>query len=70
MESLTDVFDFFDEITFISYFTVYPIEEDISTYLNNFSELLLKKKNSNLFLLGTQLAHYGDKKLPKGYYNL
>jgi DNA-binding transcriptional MerR regulator len=66
MESLTDVLDYFDEITFVSYFTVYPIEEDITSYLENFSELLLKKKNSNLFLLGTQLADYSNKKLPKG----
>jgi len=66
MESLTDVLDYFDEITFVSYFTVYPIEEEITSYLENFSELLLKKKNSNLFLLGTQLADYSDKKLPKG----
>lgn len=66
VESLTDVLDYFDEITFVSYFTVYPIEEEITSYLENFSELLLKKKNSNLFLLGTQLADYSDKKLPKG----
>lgn len=66
MESLTDVLDYFDEITFVSYFTVYPIEEDITSYLESFSDLLLKKKNSNLFLLGTQLADYSDKKLPKG----
>lgn len=65
MESLTDLFDSFDEITFISYFTVYPEEENISDYLNNFSELLLQNKNTELLLLGHKFSNFESKTLPK-----
>src|SRR5690606_25597753 len=41
MESLRDLLDFFDDITFISYFTVFPETQDIPSYTNKFTELLL-----------------------------
>ena len=57
MDSLCDLLEFFDEITFISYFTVRPIEkEDIITYIESFKEIILKKKSANLWLLGHKLA--------------
>ena len=57
MESLSDVLEFFNEITFISYFTVKPIErEDVLIYLDNFKQLLLKKESSKLWLLGHKLG--------------
>jgi MerR family transcriptional regulator, light-induced transcriptional regulator len=65
MECLTDLFDFFDDIIFVSYFTIYPEEENITEYLNNFSELLLKKDGSQLLLLGQKLSDYDAKTLPK-----
>lgn len=65
MDSLKDLFDFFDEIVFISYFTVYPEEENMNSYLNNFSDLLLKNKNSELLLLGQKFSNYDSKKLPE-----
>ena len=41
VSSLTDLLEFFEEITFISYFTVQPIEkEDIITYIENFKKLV------------------------------
>ena len=65
MESLTDLFEFFDDITFVSYFTIYPETENITSYLNNFNELLLKKKSSKLVLLGKKLSDYDEKTLPE-----
>lgn len=56
MESLTDLLDFFDEITYVSYFTVYPLVQEIPDYIKKFNELLLKKDNTKLFLLGKQLS--------------
>lgn len=56
MESLTDLLDFFDEITFVSYFTVYPLVQELPDYIKKFNELLLKKDNTKLFLLGKQLS--------------
>ena len=65
MESLTDLLDFFDEITFISYFTVYPILQEIPVYIDKFNELLLKKDNTKLLLLGKQLSDLQIDNLPK-----
>ncbi|WP_445736064.1 MerR family transcriptional regulator [Mariniflexile sp.] len=65
MESLTDFFDFFDDITFVSYFTIYPEEENITPYLQQFSDLLLNKENSKLLLLGQKLSNYSENDLPK-----
>ena len=69
MESLSDVLEFFNEITFISYFTVKPIErEDVLIYLDNFKQLLLKKESSKLWLLGHKLGLLQPNDYPKGTY--
>lgn len=60
MESLTDLLDFFEEITFVSYFTVYPELKDIPEYINKFEELLLEKDNTKLFLLGKKLSDFNQ----------
>ncbi len=65
MESLTDLLDFFEEITFISYFTVYPPEQDIPDYINKFNEVLLNKENTNLLLLGKKLSDLNLTNLPQ-----
>jgi len=62
MESLVDMHEFFDEITFLSYFTVKPETENIAPYINKFNELLLTKENSKLVLLGPKLAELTDMK--------
>ena len=64
MESLTDLLDFFDEITFVSYFTVYPESNNISTYIDKFENLLLTKESSNLLLLGPKLENINVSELP------
>jgi len=65
MDSLTDLHEFFDDITFISYFTVYPEVEKIPEYIDEFDATLLKKENTKLMLLGPKLAEVKDLKLPK-----
>lgn len=65
MDSLASVLEFFDEITFISYFTVYPPEEKISDYLESFKELLINNDETNLMLLGPKLTSYDQSSLPK-----
>ncbi|MEL0457051.1 MerR family transcriptional regulator [Flavobacteriaceae bacterium SZ-1-7] len=65
MQSLTDLHEFFDDITFISYFTVYPETNDIKTYIDEFSDLLLKKGNTNFLVLGKKLADVNFTDAPK-----
>ncbi|WP_418603309.1 MerR family transcriptional regulator [Hwangdonia sp.] len=65
MDSLKDLHEFFDDITFISYFTIYPEAETIEDYLNKFNELLLIDKTSDFLVLGPKLASVELSKLPK-----
>jgi DNA-binding transcriptional MerR regulator len=65
MDSLSDLLDFFDDVTFVSYFTVYPTENDIPDYINSFNELLLNKENTELLLLGKKFKDLELNDLPK-----
>jgi DNA-binding transcriptional MerR regulator len=55
MSSLVSVLEFFDEITFISYFTVNPELSEIPNYIKDFDELLLNNNKTDLLLLGPKL---------------
>lgn len=65
MGSLSDLLEFFDHVTFISYFTVNPSENDIPDYITNFNELLLNKENTKLLLLGKKFENLELNNLPK-----
>lgn len=56
MGSLSDLLNFFDEVTFISYFTVKPEDDDVIQYIENFKNQILKNKSTKLWLLGKKLA--------------
>jgi len=55
MSNLVSVLEFFDEITFISYFTVYPELIEIPKYIEQFDDLLLNNEKTDLLLLGPKL---------------
>jgi len=55
---------FYDDITFVSYFTVKPEKEDIVNYLEEFQNLLLTN-NNELWLLGFMLQSLDLNNLPK-----
>lgn len=65
LDSLKDLLNYYDDITFISYFTVKPEKEHINDYLNEFTEKLLGKKGIKLWLLGQMLAEIDIESLPK-----
>ncbi|MFL1013373.1 MerR family transcriptional regulator [Flavisericum labens] len=65
MESLRGVLEFFDDLTFISYFTVYPETKDIQDYINDFNKLLLGKDNTELLLLGKKLDGINLESVPE-----
>lgn len=65
MENLKDLLEFFDEITFVSYFTVYPEAENIRPYLEAFNKKLLIRENIDFLVLGAKLNEIDTTDLPK-----
>jgi DNA-binding transcriptional MerR regulator len=65
LESLKDILNYYDDITFISNFTVMPDKENIADYIEEFSEKILIKKSIKLWILGRMLEELNVKTLPK-----
>lgn len=65
IENLPDVLEVFDEVTFISYFTVQPLEEEIDDYFKSIEDSVLNHKKTNFWALGRRLENIDKTKLPK-----
>jgi DNA-binding transcriptional MerR regulator len=65
LESLADLQNYYDDIIFVSYFTVKPDKEYIHKYIETFNTLLLEPSNSQFWVLGQMLSHLNLDKLPK-----
>ena len=63
--SLSDLQNYYDDITFISYLTVSPNTEDLHKYLEDFKDALFKNHNSSLWLLGKILESSDTENLPR-----
>ncbi|MCR8666072.1 MerR family transcriptional regulator [Aestuariibaculum sp. M13] len=63
--NLYELYEFFDNITFISYFTIFPEEDAIETYIKDFYELLLNENKSYLYLLGNKTINLNPSQLPE-----
>ena len=66
LESLVDLTKYYDNLHFISYFTVNPSKDKIADYIQSFSGLLQQHSNSKLWALGQQVNHIDPEKLPEG----
>lgn len=66
LESLLDLKEYYEDITFISYFTVKPEKAEIENYLTKFKSLLLNNNNTRLWILGHMLKSIDVDNLPKG----
>jgi len=62
--SLSSILNYYDDINFISYFTVKPIKEDLYDYIKEFYESILKPNQNQLWLLGRILEQVNRTKLP------
>jgi len=65
LDSLKDLLSNYDDITFISYFTVKPERENILDYINAFSDKILIKKSIKLWILGRMLNEIDLTSIPK-----
>jgi len=65
IESLSSLLNYYNDINFISYFTVKPEKDDLHDYLNDFYESILKSSKNELWILGRLLEHLNRSKLPQ-----
>ncbi len=66
IDSLSDLQNYYDEIIYISYFTVKPEKKDIDKYIKDFHEILINTSNTKLYVLGHMLNSLDLEKLPQG----
>jgi DNA-binding transcriptional MerR regulator len=64
MENLMDLMKYFDNIYFLSYFTVVPEKDRINKYIEDFKDLVVDYNDPNLWILGRQVQHLDETKLP------
>lgn len=60
MDGLKDLKNYYDNLIFVSYFTIKPLKAEINKYLKSFNKKLLKDSNSELWVLG-KMIDYIDK---------
>ncbi|WP_420399060.1 MerR family transcriptional regulator [Flagellimonas sp.] len=65
IENLVDLLKYYDNVHFVSYFTVSPTKDDLSAYFKEFSETLGLSGNSKLWVLGHQIRYITDEELPQ-----
>ncbi|MGX1930917.1 MerR family transcriptional regulator [Flagellimonas sp. 2504JD4-2] len=65
IESLEDLLKYYDNLTFLSYFTVSPTKDELDSYFEKFSKTLNQSGNSNLYVLGHQIQYVDLGNLPE-----
>lgn len=65
MDSLIDLQKFYDNIVFVSYFTVKPDKEHVHEYIEDFYNKIQKSDNSEFWILGKIIENLDLNSLPK-----
>ncbi len=60
MENLKEIIHIYQNVQFISYFTVKPLVEEVSGYLADFKRILLCRKQDELWVLGRNIRGLKD----------
>jgi len=64
IETLKDVLKYFDNICFLSYFTVSPSKDKMQRYIADFSKMIKNNKETELWVLGHQTQHLNTETMP------
>ncbi|MBO6607238.1 MerR family transcriptional regulator [Psychroserpens sp.] len=64
LNSLRDILGYYDDITFVSYFTVKPEKDQLEDYIKDFTEEILIKDSARLWVLGRMLEEIDLNSLP------
>lgn len=64
LDNLTDILHYYDDLIYLSYFTIKPEKLEIDNYINTFEKTILQKSNSELWILGQMLNYIDLENLP------
>ncbi len=64
LDTLKDVMKYFDNLYFLSYFTVVPSKDKMESYINDFSKMVKDYNNPQFWVLGHQTQHLEKSNLP------
>ena len=65
IENLVDIIKYYENVHFVSYFTVSPTKDEIERYIENFEKDVNSLGNSKLWILGHQVQHLLNEDLPE-----
>ncbi len=66
MNNLEDLLPLYDNIIFVSYFTISPTKDKLEEYFTNFKETIIQSDKIKFWVLGKMLEHVEQSQLPKG----
>lgn len=64
LDSLSDILDYYDDLIFLSYFTIKPLKDEINDYIKDFDTLILQNSNAEFWILGQMLNSLDLDNLP------
>lgn len=64
LDTLKDVMKYFDNLVFLSYFTVVPSKDKIDKYIYDFSKMVQGYANPRFWVLGHQTQHLDNTNMP------
>jgi methanogenic corrinoid protein MtbC1 len=64
IDSLKDLLNYYDDLVFISYFTVQPDKDSINDYVKEFHQLILENSKAEFWILGRMLSSLNLDVLP------
>ncbi|WP_179349353.1 MerR family transcriptional regulator [Winogradskyella pacifica] len=65
MASLLELKNYYEDIIFVSYFTIKPEKENLVNYLNEFDDLILKTSKTKFWVLGRMINELNKDQFPK-----
>lgn len=65
IENLIDLNNHFKKITYITYLTVEPSEDEVENYINVFNNTILNDNSNELLIFGRKAQTINNEKLPK-----
>ncbi|MFK7812547.1 MAG: MerR family transcriptional regulator [Maribacter sp.] len=64
LDTLSNIMKYFDNLYFLSYFTVVPSKDKMSRYIHDFSKMVQDYNNPKFWVLGYQTQHLDKENLP------